>query len=95
MSFAGRSSIAMCILVPLLLSPAGAAAAAPEKSGADDEHRRPDPDERVCRTLQVTGSHIPRRVCMKQRKWDEMREQAQRAMQNSHGGASPGGEGPH
>ena len=43
----------------------------------------PRPNKRVCRKVKPTGSHIPQKVCMKQKEWDKMRREAQERMSKS------------
>lgn len=76
--FAARAGlIAGLALTPSLLTFASAAGAEPDPDPAATTAKRPDPEQRVCRDIKVTGTHMRQRVCFKQREWDRMREQAQ------------------
>jgi hypothetical protein len=37
----------------------------------------PDPSRRVCKSLVMGGSHIPKRLCLTQLEWDESARKAQ------------------
>jgi len=76
----GRLSWGTLCLAWLVL-PAGGAAAAEDEAESEPEKKR-RPNERVCHTVKVTGSHLPERVCLKQREWDRLREEAQRLLQD-------------
>ncbi len=88
-SLVHRAGTGVCILVALLIS-AAAAVAAPEPPAAADNDKKPPPNKRVCRTVQVTGSLMRQRVCLKQKQWDQMREEAQRAAQDADAPATKG-----
>ncbi len=58
------------------------AMAQPEEEPAPDAQVvkvvKTNPNKRVCHRIRPTGSHIPTRVCLKQREWDEMRREARK-----------------
>jgi len=71
---------ALCVGNPV------AAAQAEEKPVPEAEVAKvakKNPNKRVCRKVKPTGSHIPTRVCLKQRDWDEMQRAAQQTLRNS------------
>jgi hypothetical protein len=44
--------------------------------------KKPNPNQRICKRVKPTGSHISRRVCLKQKQWEAMQEEAQRLMRD-------------
>jgi hypothetical protein len=44
----------------------------------------PNPRKRVCKKVKTTSSHIPQKVCMRQREWDELLRQSQETMDQVH-----------
>lgn len=82
---------ALAVLAVVALPAIVASEPGAEQSEAD-RHR--DAEEPVCRTIRVTGSHLRKRVCFKQKEWDQIRESSQRTMRerrpDSTGGAEPG-----
>ena len=52
------------------------------KEVASEPEQKPKPNKRVCRRVNIVGSHIPKRVCMKQRQWEDLTREAQTAVQD-------------
>ena len=49
--------------------------------------KKKNPNKRICKKVKPVGSHLPQRVCLKQRKWDEIETAAQRTIRNSTEGS--------
>ena len=49
----------------------------------------PNPRKRVCKKVKTTSSHIPQKVCMRQREWDELIRKSQETMDRVHNTAQP------
>jgi len=43
-----------------------------------------NPNERICRRVHVTGSHIAQRVCMSRAEWTSMREDSVEELRESN-----------
>jgi hypothetical protein len=59
---------------------------AQEEQGSDESTETAtaeNPNERICRRVHVTGSHIPRRVCMSRSEWTSLREEAQEELEEN------------
>ena len=41
------------------------------------------PNKRVCKKIKVTGSHVPQRICMKKREWDDMEKAARETLRDT------------
>jgi len=70
-------SAALCFSHPI------AAADAADKPVAEAKPIKKNPNKRVCRKVKPTGSHIPTRVCLKQRDWDKIQRAAQETIRDS------------
>lgn len=41
-----------------------------------------NPNKKVCKKIKTTGSHFSKRVCMKQKEWDEIGKNARKTMRD-------------
>ena len=82
------------ILLVLLAFPL-VAPAAEVGSGGVASQKKVKQNQRVCKKVKPTGSHIGQRVCLKKKEWDAMERAAQEKLRNStthsRGGVSQGG----
>jgi len=53
-------------------------------AGVEEAATQPNPNERVCRRVHVTGSNIPQRVCMSRAEWAELREESQETLRRNN-----------
>ena len=75
---------ALLVVLPFYVLPARADSnAEPAVTSTLVEKNKPNPNMRVCKRVKPTGSHIRRRVCLKQKQWDEMREAAQKSLEGT------------
>jgi len=74
----------ICLLVAAGTSPFAGTAEGDTGRSAEVENNRqiaqPAPNKRVCKKVKPTGSHIAQRVCLKQREWDAMQQEARERM---------------
>lgn len=64
---------------------ASAQGAQKDKAAVAQASKDPN-NELVCEEVEVTGSHIPRRICRTRKQVDQEREQAQKALQRPKSG---------
>ena len=55
--------------------------------------KKPNPNQRVCKRVKPTGSHISQRVCMKEKQWAAMQEEAQKLLRTRKNLSTGGQEG--
>ena len=79
-------AISLFASVPAFTEPTSAPA---EQAAADAApEKKPHPNARICKRVKTTGTHFPKKMCLRQREWDELRADSQRQMDrvNSAGG---------
>ena len=45
-----------------------------------------DPEKRVCKKMKDSSSHMPRRICKRQKHWDKLLKEAKEAKERSGSG---------
>ncbi len=68
------------IVVSIFLSMASFGYSAPNE-GATVKSDRVDKNAKVCKRLEVPGSHIKKRICKSQRYWDKLTRDSQKLSQ--------------
>ncbi len=65
------------IVVSILLSMSAVAYSAHHEEGEKVKKERVDKNAKVCKRLEVPGSHIKKRICKPQRYWDKLTKDSQ------------------
>jgi hypothetical protein len=58
-----------------------------ESQGTEQAETQSNPNDRICRRVRVTGTHIPQRICMSRAEWADLREQSQEELRERNADA--------
>jgi len=68
--------------VAILWAAATAFVASAAVAGENSEPKKvADPNKIVCRTEEVVGSKIPKRICLTRQQWDQIKQNSQEALE--------------
>ena len=54
----------------------------PQTADTKKQAAKHNPNKKVCKKVKTTGSHFSKRVCLKQKEWDEMGKNARKTMRD-------------
>jgi len=68
-------------MLVILLTVSGVAFSAQGDKGERSKAERVDKNAKVCKRMEVPGSHIKKRICKTQRSWDKLTKDSQKLSQ--------------